>query len=195
MPGAQDSALNTAFGQMSPTDRATYLAGQASNLQTQLTGQFANSFGQSLATTQNTARNFDIMTNYTTQSNNLNTVVNDLAGTQDYNLSTAKRNSDTAQRNQEIKEWYYNNKLDTLFVFQLIFISVCALAAIAFAAKIGFISNTLVGILIGVEIVVMILLISNRAIYTDKVRNKRYWNKRIYGVVGSPLPGGIMKCK
>ena len=190
-----DAALNTAFGQMSPTDRATYLAGQASTLQSTLTGQFADSFGQSLSNTQNTARNFDIMTNYTTQSKNLNTVVSDLAGTQDFNLSTAKRNSDTAQRNQEIKEWYYNNKLDTLFVFQLIFISLCALAAIAFAAKMGFISNTLVGILIGFEVVIMILLISNRAIYTDKVRNKRYWNKRIYGVVGSALPGGIQKCK
>jgi hypothetical protein len=190
-----DAALNTAFGQMSPTDRATYLAGQASTLQSTLTGQFADSFGQSLSNTQNTARNFDIMTNYTTQSKNLNTVVSDLAGTQDSNLSTAKRNSDTAQRNQEIKEWYYNNKLDTLFVFQLMFISLCVLAAIAFAAKMGFISNTLVGILIGIQIVVMILLISNRAIYTDKVRNKRYWNKRIYGVVGSALPGGIQKCK
>lgn len=135
------------------------------------------------------------MLTYTTQSKNLNTVVSDLAGTQDYNLSTAKRNSDTAQRNQEIKEWYYNNKLDTLFVFQLMFISLCILAAIAFAAKMGFISNTLVGILIGFEIVIMILIISNRAIYTDKVRNKRYWNKRIYGVVGSSLPGGIQKCK
>jgi hypothetical protein len=190
-----DAALNTVFGQMSPTDRATYLAGQASTLQSTLTGQFADSFGQSLSNTQNTARNFDIMTNYTTQSKNLNTVVSDLAGTQDFNLSTAKRNSDTAQRNQEIKEWYYNNKLDTLFVFQLMFISLCVLAAIAFAAKMGFISNTLVGILIGFEVVIMILLISNRAIYTDKVRNKRYWNKRIYGVVGSPLPGGIQKCK
>ena len=190
-----DAALNTVFGQMSPTDRATYLAGQASTLQSTLTGQFADSFGQSLSNTQNTARNFDIMTNYTTQSKNLNTVVSDLAGTQDFNLSTAKRNSDTAQRNQEIKEWYYNNKLDTFFVFQLIFISLCALAAIAFAAKMGFISNTLVGIFIGIQIVVMILLISNRAIYTEKVRNKRYWNKRIYGVVGSPLPGGIQKCK
>lgn len=192
---APDAALNTAFGQMSASDRATYLAGQASTLQSTLTGQFADSFGQSLSNTQNTARNFDIMTNYTTQSNNLNTVVKDLAGTQDYNMSTAKRNADTAQRNQEIKEWYYNNKLDTLFVFQLIFISLCVLAAIAFAAKMGFISNTLVGILIGIEIVIMILLISNRAIYTDKVRNKRYWNKRIYGVVGSSLPGGIQKCK
>jgi hypothetical protein len=190
-----DAALNTVFGQMSPTDRATYLAGQASTLQSTLTGQFADSFGQSLSNTQNTARNFDIMTNYTTQSKNLNTVVSDLAGTQDFNLSTAKRNSDTAQRNQEIKEWYYNNKLDTLFVFQLMFISLCVLAAIAFAAKMGFISNTLVGILIGFEVVIMILLISNRAIYTDKVRNKRYWNKRIYGVVGSALPGGIQKCK
>ena len=190
-----DTALNTAFGQMSASDRATYLAGQATALQSTLTGQFADSFGQSLSNTQNTARNFDIMTNYTTQSKNLNTVVSDLAGTQDFNLSTAKRNSDTAQRNQEIKEWYYNNKLDTLFVFQLMFISLCVLAAIAFAAKMGFISNTLVGILIGFEVVIMILLISNRAIYTDKVRNKRYWNKRIYGVVGSPLPGGIQKCK
>jgi len=40
----------------------------------------------------------------------------------------------------------------------------------------------------------MILLIVNRAVYTEKVRNKRYWNKRIYGVVGSTLPGGTKKC-
>ena len=134
------------------------------------------------------------MTNYTTQSNNLNSVVSDLAGNTSSNMATAKQNADTAQRTQEIKEWYYNNKLDTLFVFQIIFISVCMLAAIAFAAKMGFISNTIVGILIGIEVVVMILLIANRAVYTEKVRNKRYWNKRIYGVVGSTLPGGTKKC-
>jgi len=189
-----DAALNTAFGQMSPTDRAAYLAGNTNDLTTKLTGQFANSFGQSLSNTQTTARNFDIMTNYTTQSNNLNSVVSDLAGNTSSNMATAKQNADTAQRTQEIKEWYYNNKLDTLFVFQIIFISVCMLAAIAFAAKMGFISNTIVGILIGIEVVVMILLIANRAVYTEKVRNKRYWNKRIYGVVGSTLPGGTKKC-
>ena len=110
-------------------------------------------------------------------------------------IDVATNNKNLANRQNEINEWAYGNKLDTLFVFQLIFISLCVLAAIAFAAKMGFISNTLVGILIGIEIVIMILLISNRAIYTDKVRNKRYWNKRIYGVVGSSLPGGIQKCK
>jgi len=185
------SSLNNAFSSMSATDRATYLQGNAATLQDKMESNFNDSFGTSYKSSTDAARNFDILSDYSIQSNNLNTVVGDLANQTTSNINTANNNSDTAARTREIKEWYYNNKLDTLFVFQLIFISLCILAVLAYLSKIDIISMAVLGMSVGALLVIIILLISNRAVYTDMVRDKRYWSKRKYGVVGSALPGGL----
>jgi hypothetical protein len=180
MSSVQLSALTTANGE---------------TLKNQVTDTLSNSFGQSLGRAVQVSDEFNMMSNYKAQSNNLLTAVSTLESSATNNVDTANRNSDTAQRTREIKEWYYNNKLDTLFVFQLIFIGICFLAVLAFANKLGYIGNGVIGISIGVIIVIMILLISNRAIYTNIQRNKRFWSKNIYGVPGSPLPGGTLPTK
>jgi len=77
-------------------------------------------------------------------------------------------------------------------VFQLIFISLSLLGVLAYLIKMNIIGAGVFGAMIGILIVVNILVIANRAVYTDKVRDKRYWSKRGFGVVGSPLPGGIL---
>lgn len=190
-----DTALNNAISGMSSSELNTYTQDNVNNVQSTLTNNFANAFAQSLKSTTVAAGNYDLLSNYVIQTKNLNTTLNDLSGQSMNNVNIAKRNVDTATRTQEIKEWYYNNKLDTLFVFQLIFISLSFLGVLAWLAKLGFLSNAVVGIMIGILIVVNILIISNRAVYTDKVRDKRYWSKRMYGVVGSALPGGIAPTK
>ena len=148
-----------------------------------------------MKTANNTAVNYDILSDYVIQTKNVDNTVGELAKQNTKNANIADRNVATNSRIREIKEWYYNNKLDTLFVFQLIFISICFLAVLAFLIKLGFISSAVFGICVGIAIVVMILLIANRAVYTDKVRDKRFWSKRNYGIVGSPLPGGIVPTK
>jgi hypothetical protein len=190
-----DTALNTALNRMTPTEIRSYTAGNASKLQNTLTNQIADTFGQSLALVDINSGNYDIMSNYTVQSNNLDTTIGELKDNQGRNLNIARKNVDTSSRVREIKEWYYNNKLDTLFVFQLIFISLCALAVIAYLSKLGFIGGATLGILIGLIVVILVLTIANRAVYTDMLRDKRYWSKRINGIVGSPLPGGIIAQK
>ena len=195
MASTFDTALNNALNGMTNTEIRSYTASNAAQLQNTLTNQIANTFGQSLALANINAGNYDIMSNYTVQSRNLDTTIGELKGNQDRNMNIAKRNVDTSSRVREIKEWYYNNKLDTLFVFQLIFISLCALAVVAYLSKIGFISGAVLGILIGLIVVILVLTIANRAVYTDMLRDKRYWSKRINGIVGSPLPGGIIAQK
>jgi hypothetical protein len=180
---------------MSSTQLGNLLNDNRQTLQVQVTDTFANSFGQSLGRVASVSDEFNMMSNYAAQSNNLLTAVTTLNSSAGTNLNTANQNSDTAQRTREIKEWYYNNKLDTLFVFQLIFIGICFLAVLAFANKLGYIGSGVIGISMGVFIVMMILLISNRAMYTDVLRNKRVWSKNIYGVPGSPLPGGTLPTK
>lgn len=190
-----DAALNSALAGMSTSDLQAYQDANKEKLISRLTNDMANSFNAGLRTATGSAVNYDILSNYVIQSKNLDTTMGELAGQNSKNTNIAEGNAATNSRVREIKEWYYNNKLDTLFVFQLIFISVCFLAVLAFLIKLGFINSAVFGICVGIAIIVMILLIANRAVYTDKVRDKRYWSKRNYGVVGSPLPGGIVPTK
>jgi hypothetical protein len=190
-----DVALNDALSGLSSSELTNYKKGNTTELRTSLTDNLANSFMPSLNSSISAANNYDVLSNYKVSSKNLDTTLGDLKGQQTTNLNIASRNVDTASRYREIKEWYYNNKLDTLFIFQLIFISILFLAVLAYLIKINVISVAVFGALIGVLIVVNILVISNRAIYTDKVRDKRYWTKRNFGIVGSPLPGGILAQK
>lgn len=190
-----DAALNSALAGMSTSDLTAYKNANKDKLINRLSNDMANAFNAGLRTAQGSATNYDILSNYVVQSKNLNTTMAELAGQNTKNANIADGNAATNSRVREIKEWYYNNKLDTLFVFQLIFISVCFLAVLAFLIKLGFINSAVFGICVGIVIIVMILLIANRAVYTDKVRDKRYWSKRNYGVVGSPLPGGIVPTK
>lgn len=190
-----DAALNSALAGMSTSDLNTYKDTNKTQLINRLSNDMANAFNAGIRTAQGSAINYDILSNYVAQSKNLDTTMGDLANQNTKNTNIAQGNAATNSRVREIKEWYYNNKLDTLFVFQLVFISICFLAVLAFLIKLGFINSAVFGICVGIIIVVMILLIANRAVYTEKVRDKRYWSKRNYGIVGSPLPGGIVPTK
>jgi len=180
---------------MSSVELTELATTNSQTLKDQVANNLASSFGASLGRAVQVSDEFNMMSNYKAQSNNLLTAVDTLDSSATSNVDIANRNSDTAQRTREIKEWYYNNKLDTLFVFQLIFIGICFMAVLAFANKLGYIGSGVIGISMGLFIVIMILLISNRAVYTNIQRNKRFWSKNIYGVPGSPLPGGTLPTK
>lgn len=190
-----DQELTNALNQLSITDLNKFKTDNAASVSTTLRDGLAGAFIPSLNTAIASANNYDITGNYAIQTQNLATTLDDLERQQSNNINTAKRNTSTASRTREIKEWYYNNKLDTLFVFQLIFISITLVAFLAYLMKLGFIGAGVVGALIGILIVVIILVIANRAIYTDKVRDKRYWSKRNFAVLGSGLPGGTLTQK
>ncbi len=187
-----DVSLSDALNGMTSAQLKDYKDSNKNDLRNTLTNNMASAFLPSLNTTSNAANNYDVLTNYTINSKNLDTTLSDLKGQQAANLNIANRNVATASRFREIKEWYYNNKLDTLFVFQLIFISILLLAVLAYLSKLNIIGMGVVGAMVGILLVVNVLVIANRAIYTDKVRDKRYWSKRAFGIVGSPLPGGIL---
>jgi uncharacterized membrane protein YraQ (UPF0718 family) len=194
MSGTLDGALNNALQSMTPQQITSFtLANQASVIDSAQNG-YANTFNTSFQNTVQAGQNWNLLTNYAVQTENLNKVVNDLEGQTQGNIYTAGSNLNTASRTREIQEWYYNNKVDTLFLFQVIFIGVCFVAVIATASKMGYIGSGVVGMLMGLVLVVVILVVINRAGYTDIQRDKRYWSKRIMATNGS-LPGGLgAKC-
>ena len=195
MVATADTALNDALGGLTSSQLNTYSAENKNELRSSLTSNYANAFLPSLSSVDDAANKYDILTNYTISSKNLDTTLADLRGQQGANLNIASKNVATASRFREIKEWYYNNKLDTLFVFQLIFISITLIAVLAYLMKINIIGAGVLGGVVGILVIINILVIANRSVYTDKVRDKRYWSKRAFGIVGSPLPGGILASK
>ena len=189
--GDLDISLNDALASMTPAEVKAFKETNAASLTTTMSNNLANAFMPSINSTIDAANSYDMLSNYTINSKNLSTTLGDLNGQQTRNLNIASRNTATSGRFREIREWYYNNKLDTLFVFQLIFISLSLLGVLAYLMKVNVIGGGVFGAMVGLLLIILILTIANRAVYTDKARDKRYWSKRLFGVVGSPLPGGI----
>lgn len=95
--------------------------------------------------------------------------------------SDSQYNSDLLKRQTEINVYSYQNKLDTLFVFQLVFIGIAFVCTTMFLNKQGIIPYSFViygGI---VTCVILILLILNRIMYTNSRRDSRYWNRIHFG--------------
>jgi hypothetical protein len=100
-------------------------------------------------------------------------------------IGTTKYNNQLATRQYEINEWSYNNKMDTLFVFQILFVTLLISAALVYIHRLGFLSMTFVGILVGILLFVDIAILLNRYTYTKKTRDQRYWNKRQFEKKGT----------
>ena len=87
-------------------------------------------------------------------------------------------NLQLANRQIQINEWTYNNRMETLFVFQVLFISLMITAILLYLRGAGLIGTAFTGYCILLLLLVFILIIVNRATYTDKTRDRRHWNKR-----------------
>ena len=102
-------------------------------------------------------------------------------------------NIELTNRQIEINEWTYNNKMDTVFVFQIIFIALLFVGVIMILNKIGMVgwgfvlySTIVVGVLVSIIII-------NRAVYTSSTRDKRHWSKKNFAddnTIQSPLGKG-----
>lgn len=89
-------------------------------------------------------------------------------------------NSQLATRQTEINEWSYNNKMDTLFVFQLLFISIIIISILMMFSYQGTIGRPFVIYTIIVLVIINIIVIVNRSMYTNKIRDKKQWGKVIF---------------
>jgi hypothetical protein len=92
--------------------------------------------------------------------------------------SNEKYRIDLTNRQIEINEWSYNNKMDTLFVFQLLFISLLFASILIALNKQGIVGAPFVWYSVIVVALIDIIIIINRSIYTNNWRDQRFWNKR-----------------
>lgn len=104
------------------------------------------------------------------------------------NLSIDDGASDTYKRQSFINEWQAQNKLDTLFFLQCMFLYLTAIIGILFLRRNLAIAGSTMYWFIGSLTVILIGILYNRANYTRVDRDKTYWNRRFLNETGVPEP-------
>ena len=100
-------------------------------------------------------------------------------------------NTDLANRQIEINEWSYNNKMDTLFVFQLLFISLIFIGILLIFKGQGILGRSFTWYSIGIVSILVLLITINRYMYTINKRDHRHWNRKNFaGDNSKPSPLG-----
>jgi hypothetical protein len=95
------------------------------------------------------------------------------------NLSVDDGASDTYKRQSFINEWQAQNKLDTLFFLQCMFLYLTSIIIILFLRRNLIIGGSTMYWVIGALTVIIIGILYNRANYTRVDRDKTYWNRRL----------------
>jgi len=83
-----------------------------------------------------------------------------------------------SRRQAELNEWAYQNKLETLFLLQLLFISVLVLVVLLFLNRQGYLSKTIAGSIAALLFIGVAYTGYSRWKYTDSNRDTRWWNRR-----------------
>lgn len=100
--------------------------------------------------------------------------------------ANAQHDNHLAKRQYEVNEWTSNNKLDTLFIFQMILIALTLTAPMLYLQRIGLIPMTVFVGVTSIFLLAIIFTIVVRAQYTIFTRNTRYWNRRRFASMGGP---------
>jgi hypothetical protein len=93
-------------------------------------------------------------------------------------ITNQKYNKDLSRRQAEINDWYYQDKLETLFFLQMFFMTLLSMTIVYWLNKSGFVSSVFTGIVTCVLLIIVGIAGLYRYIYTNKFRDSRWWYKR-----------------
>ena len=103
-------------------------------------------------------------------------------------LNVADLNKEVIGRQYEINEWSNQNKLDTLYFLQLLFVILTFVSMLLFLKTNNIISQSLFALLTTLAGLFAVFVLIFRARYTKVVRDDRYWHKARFPRQHDPFP-------
>ncbi|NBP64599.1 MAG: hypothetical protein EBU66_08055 [Bacteroidetes bacterium] len=114
---------------------------------------------------------------YMARTRDLTSLAKDVDDITAKQLAISELNNGVAGRQNEINEWSNFNKLDTLYIMQILFISLSFIAILAFLLSNGIINQTLFAFVSFSIAAIAICMLVIRWRYTNVARDGRYWHK------------------
>ena len=111
------------------------------------------------------------------------------------NIKAANGSKDTYIRQGEINEWQAQNKLDTLFFLQTLFLFFTLMVVLMFLRRFSIVTTGMLYMIGGLFTVILVGILWNRASYTFNSRDPRYWNRRYIGLKDSGLSAKSASCQ
>ena len=96
--------------------------------------------------------------------------------TSNYNVKT-----DSANRQADINEWAYNDKMDTVFVLQLLFIGIVMISILFYFNGLGVLGLGFALYGTALTSIIVIVIVLNRVAYSTSRRDAYSWDRRHFG--------------
>ena len=174
--------------QSNPDRLSGYISEKRDGLVNNVMGTRSNTFSKifgDMVRSSNTQNNIYY---YYVRNKDLDNIQKEMLERNKYDVGSVIHDKDVAQRQYQINEWAYNNKMDTLFVLQMILIAAVLLTPLLYLSRQGTVPTSVltgVGILFAIIIVLTTFV---RAKYTIYDRDQKFWNRRQFGKAGRAPP-------
>lgn len=185
---AQDVELANALANLKndPVKLSEFVSTRKAALYNSITAQHSDSFQKVYGDLKNANDTVKNLMYYHVRNKDLNTTQQAIFDKAKAQAGNAVYDSQNAKRQFEINEWTANNKRDTLFVFQLMFIGLTLTVPLLYLNRQGMLpGSVLYGVLLLIVIAIVFTLVI-RAQYTNKSRDTRFWNRRRFASMGGP---------
>jgi len=172
-----DMELQAYLASLAPSQKTDYLqsniASTMAAVQASKSAKYTDLLDQAIGADNNITSAAYYLTR-TRDLTNLATAVDDMTLTQ---YSASSINGGLGRRQTEINEWANSNKLDTLYFFQVLFISLSLVGILCFLLMNNIINRNIFTMLCYIIGVLALLVLLLRWRYTRVARDSRYWHK------------------
>ena len=90
------------------------------------------------------------------------------------------------RRMNEIGEYKYNSRMDTIYIFQIIFIFILTIIGLLYLKSINIITPFFTFPIIIFLTVIVIFIFINKLVFTNRIRDGKNWNELRFGKVPPP---------
>jgi hypothetical protein len=174
-----------------PEALKTYMQARGRGIKDASTEQHSGAYGTVKDHLQQSSNTNNNILYYFTRNKDLNHLQESLEERVKGEALGARHDAQLAKRQFEVNEWTSGNKLDTLFFFQLLFISLMIIAPIFYYHRLGVIPGGAFYGIVALIVLALLLTIIIRARYTEVIRDYRFWNRRRFPTLPAPRPAPI----
>jgi hypothetical protein len=174
---AADTQLSTYFQQMSDSEKANFAGTNVATAINNIKAAKQDRFNYLSEDLKGADNNLTSTAYYIARTKDLKDMASDIDKVTMKQLSASDINSGIILRQGEINEWANDNKLDTLYFLQVLFLSLSFISLLMFLKSNGLISAYLMNLCTVLAAAFAVFVLITRARYTNVRRNPRYWNK------------------
>lgn len=184
----QDTELANAMNTLKadPAKLADFMTARKGELYTTVSKEHSDNFAKVYGDLQRASDTTKNILYYHTRNKDLDDLQKTVFEKAKGDADAAQFDSDVAKRQFEINEWSANNKADTLFFLQLVFIALMVIAPLLYLNRLGAVPSSVFYGVVGLLIIALVMTVVVRALYTNKTRDTRYWNRRQFARMGGP---------